>query len=100
MIELVKVFHFSIVLTNAWKPLVAWENNMISDPVIAKQISDLVLEASSRLDESIALAQRSCTTEEFQDYRRAAGRVLGEMLLGILNPLYEKHRLLKPPGFE
>ena len=73
---------------------------MISDPLIAKQIRDLMLEISTRIDESIALVETNCPPEEFQLYRRAAGCVLGATLLEILNPIVEKHTFLKPSGFE
>jgi hypothetical protein len=73
---------------------------MISNPVVAKQISSLMIEISTKIDESIALVQAECPEEEFREYRRAAGRVLGEALLEVLNPLYEEHSFLKPPGFE
>ena len=73
---------------------------MISNPQIAKQISTLMLEISAKIDESIAIVQSNCPVEEFRKYRLAAGRVMGEALLEILNPLYEKHSFLKPPGFE
>ena len=73
---------------------------MISNPVIARQISNVMLEISTKIDESIAFVQTNCPDNEFQEYRRAAGRVLGEALLEILNPLYKRHNFLKPPGFE
>jgi hypothetical protein len=31
-------------------------------------------------------------------YRRAVGKIMGEVLLEVLNPLYAKHPTLKPPG--
>lgn len=73
---------------------------MINNSLIAEQISALMLEISAKIDQSIALVQENCPEEEFQKYRRAAGRIMGEVLLEILNPLYEKHSFLKPPGFE
>ena len=73
---------------------------MINNPVIAKQISELMLEVSAKIDQSIAMVQTNCSQEEFQEYRRAAGRVLGEALLEVLNPIYKKHSFLKPPGFD
>jgi len=73
---------------------------MISNPAIARQISDLMLEISAKIDESISLVQKNCPVEEFHEYRRAAGRVMGEALLEVLNPIYERHSFLKPPGFE
>lgn len=73
---------------------------MISNLVIARQISNLMLEISAKIDKSIALVQTNCPAEEFHEYRRAAGWVMGEALLEVLNPLYEKHSFLKPLGFE
>ena len=73
---------------------------MISDPTTAGQISKTMLEVSSKIDESIALVRANCQDHEFQEYRKAAGRILGEILLEVLNPLYKQHSALKPPGFD
>ncbi len=73
---------------------------MIRDPKIAQQISNLMLEFQSRLDNSIAMVRANCSPEEFANYRRAVGRVMGEMLLAVLNPLYKEHPSLKPPELE
>ncbi len=73
---------------------------MISDPTTAAQVSKMMLEISSHIDESIALVRANCQEQEFQEYRRAAGRILGEILLEVLNPLYKQHSALKPPGFD
>lgn len=73
---------------------------MIKDPVIAQEISGLMLEFSERLDKSIATVPEHCSSDEFRIYRRAVGHVLGEMLLQVLNPLYVQHPNLKPPGLD
>jgi hypothetical protein len=73
---------------------------MISDPKTAGQVSKMMLEISSHIDESIALVRANCQEQEFQEYRRAAGRILGEILLEVLNPLYKQHDALKPPEFD
>ena len=73
---------------------------MISDPVIAKKISELMIETLARLDESTAMAMNACQPEEFKAYRRAAGAVMAEIASEILNPLYSMHPLLKPPEME
>ena len=73
---------------------------MISDPKVAEQISTLMLEISGRLDSSVAVVNKTSTAEEAAVYRRAVGKVLGEILLEVLNPLYAKHSSLKPAGFE
>jgi hypothetical protein len=73
---------------------------MIPDPKVAEQISALMLEISGRLDSSVALVNKTSTAEEAAVYRRAVGKILGEILLEVLNPLYAKHPSLKPAGFE
>jgi len=69
---------------------------MIKDALVAQQISDLMIEFGSRLDISIATVQEKCSSEEFTVYRRAVGRIMGEMLLEVMNPLYAQHPSLKP----
>lgn len=71
---------------------------MISDENTAAEVSQLFLEFGKRIDQSIALVKETAPPEEFSAYRRAAGRVLGEMLLEVMNPLYKKHPGLKPKG--
>jgi len=73
---------------------------MIADAAIAKQISEMMLEISRKLDGSVALVSANCLQEERTSYRRAVGKVLGEILLEILNPLYLKHPSLRPPAME
>jgi len=73
---------------------------MIRDARIAKQVSDLMIEFSGRLDGSIATVRDQCSPEEFAAYRRAVGRIMGEMLLEVLNPLYAEHPALKPAEME
>jgi len=55
-----------------------------------------MIEFSGRLDGSIATVREQCSPEEFAAYRRAVGRIMGEMLLEVLNPLYAEHPSLKP----
>jgi hypothetical protein len=71
---------------------------MVDDEKIARQISELMLDCGARLDDSVALVQSKCTPEELRVYRRAVGKVMGEILLEVLNPLYAKHPSLKPQG--
>ena len=73
---------------------------MIKDPSIARQVSDLMIEFSARLDRSILTVQERCSPEEFKVYRLAVAKVLGEMLLEVMNPLYAEHPGLKPPGLD
>jgi len=73
---------------------------MIRNTEIAQQISELMIEVSGRLDSSIITVKARCSSEEFEAYKRAVGRILGEVLLGVLNPLYAEHPSLKPPQMD
>lgn len=77
-----------------------YEGIMLTNPDIAKQISELMLDISGRLDESVAIVNKSCSSAEDSVYRRAVGRILAKILIEILNPLYKEHPALKPPGME
>jgi hypothetical protein len=69
---------------------------MINDRALAERISHLFLDVGKRLDESVALVQTACSASEFQLYRRAVAEIMGDMLLGVMNPLYAQHPDLKP----
>jgi hypothetical protein len=72
---------------------------MIKETAVARQISEVLLEISGQLDRSIITVKERCPAEEFHTYRRAVGRILGE-ILDVLNPLYEEHPSLKPPQMD
>ncbi len=69
---------------------------MIEQKDVAKEVSNLMLEVGARLDASTALVKERCSAVEFEAYRRAVGKIMGEMLLEVMNPLYQKHPDLKP----
>ncbi len=69
---------------------------MIREKAVAKEVSQLMIEYGAKLDASVALVKQQCSTEEFEAYRKAVGKIMGYMLLDVMNPLYEKHRDLKP----
>lgn len=71
---------------------------MIGNDGVAKAVSDLMLEYSEKLNDSIILVMENCPEDEFKRYRLAAAKVLGEMLLEVMNPLYARHPELKPAG--
>jgi hypothetical protein len=70
---------------------------MIANRDIAKQIVDLMLETGARIDESVALVQARGTVDDLENYRHAAGAVMGEILIEVLNPLFKRHPDLAPP---
>jgi hypothetical protein len=73
---------------------------MIKDSVIAQQVSDLMVEFQGRLNDSIIAVQEQCSPEEFKAYRLAVAKIMAEMLLEVMNPLYAQHPSIKPPELE
>jgi hypothetical protein len=71
---------------------------MIKDKVIAESVSKLMLEFGARLDASVVTVRDRCSEAEFCAYRSAVGKILGDMLLDVMNPLYLQHPGLKPSG--
>lgn len=69
---------------------------MIKDKMIAKNISELMLEYSERLNSSLMDVKENCTIEEYETYRKGFAHVMGEMLIRIMNPLYTHNPDLKP----
>ncbi len=69
---------------------------MIHDLEIARHASDLMvgfLRTARRLG---GHRYGKCSPEEFRAYRRAVGKVMAEMVLEIMNPLYKEHPSIKP----
>jgi len=73
---------------------------MIKDNAIASKIATFMIEYSQKLNGSLIQVQDACSEEEFRAYRRAVAKVLGEMLVEIMNPLYAAHPELKPEGWD
>jgi len=73
---------------------------MIKNKKVAEEISLLMLNVTAQINESITHVRDTCTDEEFKTYRLACAKILGEMLLNVLNPLYASHPDLKPQGFD
>lgn len=73
---------------------------MIQNLDVAARVSQLMLDCSAELNSSISLVRDECGPEEFGKYRLAVGKVMGEILLEILNPLFEVHPELKPHDWD
>ena len=69
---------------------------MILNKEIADQISELMLEYSAKLDQSLKTVMDTCSEQEFKQYRDAVGQLLGIMLMDVMNPIYIEHPDLKP----
>jgi hypothetical protein len=74
--------------------------NMLSSPEVAEKVNALMLEIGAKLNASIADVENSCPEEEFVNYHRVVGKIMGAMLLDIMNPIYAAHPALKPSQLE
>src|SRR5262245_6157568 len=64
----------------------------------ARTISQLLLDVSGELNESVRVAKDGCSPEEFLSYRGKVAEILTFILFEILNPLFREHPELKPEG--
>lgn len=78
----------------------ASEAIMVSDPDVAKQISELMIEIERRVAKSLTIVNERCSPEEYKAYKKATGKVVSSIVFDIIEPLYEKHPELKPPDWE
>ena len=73
---------------------------MVKDKVFAKDVVELLLDYSGRLDESVARAKKVCSEAEFLAYRQAIGEVMGETFDKVLLPIFAAHPELKPKNLQ
>jgi hypothetical protein len=73
---------------------------VVKDKVFAKEVVELLLEYSGRLDESVARAKKVCSDAEFLAYRKAIGEVMGETFDQVLLPIFAAHPELKPKNLQ
>ena len=66
------------------------------DKKIAKEINNVMLNLGDQLNNSVQMVMENCSEQEFKNYRGSVGKIMGEMLLEIMNPIYKEHPDLKP----
>ena len=72
---------------------------MIQDKEVARRVVAIALEASDKLNQSIAHVKEHCSQDEEAAYRFAAATAMAGILFEILNPIYQQHKDLAPQGF-
>lgn len=63
---------------------------------VAEKVLALMLEYSGKLDGSVQLVKDTCTEQEFLDYRTAVAKIMGEMCVEIMWPIFKEHPELEP----
>lgn len=73
---------------------------MIKNPKIAKQISELMHDMFSRLDDSCRTVKEHCSAEEYAAYVRGTSGIVGAIVLDVMEPLYKMNPDLKPANWD
>ena len=73
---------------------------MIKNREVAAELSNRILKVSGAINDAIILVQESCPADEFNEFRRAMGRLLDQVYVLGLEPLYEAHPDIAPPELE
>jgi hypothetical protein len=74
--------------------LVSFGNNMTRNE--AEKLSRLFLKIGGDLNQSIAFVQHHDSEEEFIQYRQVAGKLMGDLYLDAMEPLWKRFPDLRP----
>ena len=70
---------------------------MISDRSTAEKVEKIMRDVGAQINASIQVVMEGDSASEFQNYRLAAGKVMAEIFLEVLTPIYSVHPDLTPP---
>jgi hypothetical protein len=73
---------------------------LIENVEVAKYVSQFFLNIYGELNESIMTVEKGASPAEYKAYKRGVGYIMYEVFDKILEPLYLRHPLLKPPEWE
>lgn len=73
---------------------------MIKDREIAAELSKQFLKISGAINDAIIQVQDNCSADEFNEFRRTMARLLDQVYVLGLEPLYEAHPDIAPPELE
>jgi hypothetical protein len=66
----------------------------------AERVLLLAREASTKINESLKVVQESESPAVFEQYRTAAGTVMGELYFSVIEPILTKYPALTHPGMK
>ncbi len=72
---------------------------MFNDKNIAEMVSQLVLDASGKLDESVFIVAQNCSEAEAAEYANLIGGLMFTIGIDILNKIYKAHPDIKPEDY-
>lgn len=72
---------------------------VIKDPVVAKEISELMMDTFIRFSDSCHQVKERCRPEEYEAYVKAISKLVPG-IMDVMEPLYKEHPELKPPNWD
>ena len=63
---------------------------------VAEGVTAFTLEYSAKLNQSVQRVKDTCSSEEFERYRRIVGRIMGYMYIDIMRPIFFEYPDLEP----
>lgn len=66
------------------------------DKASAEKLSVLIMQINAKLDESVAFVRDNAGEEEFGEYRKIVGRIMGSLYLDIEEKLWGEYPELRP----
>jgi hypothetical protein len=66
---------------------------------VAQQLSNQLSDILGQLDGSVRLVMENCTEEEFHSFREGIGKVMGALVLDVMEPLYATNPEVKPADY-
>jgi hypothetical protein len=69
---------------------------MLSNKDTAAQVEKMLRECSATLNESVRRVMETCPEDEFKDYRRVIGQIMGAIYLDVLQPIHRQYPDLEP----
>ena len=67
---------------------------------MAKEINELMVEIEHQVAKSLQSVKQRCSAEEYTVYKKATGKIVSAIVFDVIEPLYERHPALKPPGWD
>ena len=64
---------------------------MLSDPALALEVHARLLEARATLANSVSSIKGRCSDTEYVEYRSMIGKVLGDLILDVIEPIKATH---------
>ncbi|MEZ4295445.1 MAG: hypothetical protein R3B70_10760 [Polyangiaceae bacterium] len=62
----------------------------------AVKLNEVLVECYFKLHDTVDIAREHCDPDERKTYCRAVGKVLGHLLLDVMEPIYSEYPDLRP----